>query len=86
MVKRKKHNPGYVSIRSCNQTHKLLEGKVTEVLYTLRGNPKNHKDTGLVGEFREMKAVNQRDRKWIYAILTLIIIPLLWLLFNYFKP
>ena len=75
-----KDNP-YVSLETCNFRHTEIGSKIDEILWILKGDPKNPNDGGgLVGSFRDSK----RDRKWVYALLTMIGIPMFFLLIKYF--
>lgn len=77
---RKNSNPGFVTINACETRHTEIGAKIDEILKILRGNPGNDPDSmGLLGDIRDMK----RDRKWIYALLTIIGIPTLFLLVQY---
>lgn len=77
-MKKKKDNP-YVSFETCNARHIAVDGKLTEILCTLRGNPDASGDLGIMGDVRDIK----RDKKWVYALLTLIGIPVLFLIVKF---
>lgn len=76
---KKRGNPGYVTNAACRARYGKVDMKMTEILHTLTGNPKDHNDLGLVGDVRDIK----RDRKWIYALITLIGVPTMFLLIKY---
>ena len=80
MSKKKKNNPNpYVSHSVCSARYGKLDSKITEILHTLTGNPRDHEDLGLVGEVRDIK----RDRRWILGLITLIGIPVFLFLIKY---
>ena len=76
----KKKDCPYVTVSSCNKTHTALDQKVTEILWGFKGNPGEPGDLGMAGDIRDIK----RDKKWIYAILTLVCIPVVFLLVEFF--
>jgi len=65
-----KDNP-YVTLETCNIRYNAIDKKVTEILWALKGNPNVPEDLGIMGQLRDIK----RDRKWIYALITCIAIP-----------
>ena len=82
---KKRDNPD-VSIQTCNMRHENLNSNIgslnsnmNEVIKILRGTGEID-DTGLVGAVRDIR----RDRKWIYALLTLLGIPTIFLIINFF--
>jgi len=74
-----KQNP-FVHLEFCDARHTQVNTKLDEILWVLKGDPKNTKDGGIIGEMRDQR----RDRKWIYAILTMIGIPIIFLLIEFF--
>lgn len=87
MTKRKGKNNPYVTLETFTTRHEMLLNKidrnatkVTEILWLLKGNPNAPGDMGIMGEIRDIK----RDRKWFYALLTLIGLPLFFFLIKYF--
>ena len=77
-----KDNP-YVSLATCDLRTKAIGDRVEQVISKIdiltnlvRGNPAVPEDMGLCGDIRDIK----RDRKWIYGIITVIVIPILYLL------
>lgn len=68
-------NPGFVTIPNCDFRHGQINAKMDEILWVLKGDPKDPKDGGIIGEMRDQR----RDKRWIYAFLTLIGIPSLFL-------
>lgn len=81
MAPRKKKNPNFVTLKICNQRHLELSKSITEILHILKGDPNKFDDLGLLGAIRDIK----RDRKWIYALITLIGLPILFWLLSQFK-
>lgn len=80
MAKKKKNpNNPHVTISLCNERYGLLDTKITEILYLLKGNPRSHKDLGIMGELQNI----QRDKRWVYGLITLIGIPVFFLLLQY---
>lgn len=69
-----KQNP-FVHLEFCNTRHLSLDNKMNEILWILKGDPKNPKDGGIIGEMRDQR----RDRRWIYALITIIGVPTLFL-------
>jgi len=73
---KKKDNP-YVSIETCNLRYNNLNANLNKILEILRGDEKVN--FGLIGDIRDIK----RDRKWIYILLTVIGVPIIFLLIEY---
>jgi hypothetical protein len=67
-----RENP-HVYIETCNIRHGILESKVNNILTCLRGNTRDPKDMGLVGEVR---AINTYI-KIAMALITLIGVPII---------
>ena len=74
---KKKDNP-YVSAETCSLRHQGLDSKINEIIKILKGTGELD-NMGLLGEIRDIK----RDRKWIYILLTVIGIPIVFLLIEY---
>ena len=74
-----KQNP-FVHLEFCDARHLEVNKKLDQVLFTLKGNPNIPEDLGMMGQLRDIK----RDRKWIYALLTMIGIPVFFLMIKYF--
>lgn len=69
-----------VSVNACNIRHQTLDKNISEILNILKGNSDVPGDMGLMGDIRDIK----RDKKWTYALLTIIGIPVLLMVIRYF--
>lgn len=90
MARRKKNNPGFISIATCNMRYgkikdslDVLKTQNKEILQTLAGNPKDHTDLGLQGDVQVIKKTTKLNRKIIYALIALFGTPVLILIINY---
>jgi hypothetical protein len=73
-----KQNP-FVHMGFCDARHIAVDRKLDLVLYAIKGNPEIPEDLGMMGELRDIK----RDRKWIYAVLTMIGVPIIFLIIQF---
>jgi hypothetical protein len=73
-----KQNP-FVHLEFCNARHMATNVKLDQILFAVKGNPNVPEDLGMMGDLRDIK----RDRKWIYALLTILGVPTIFLVINF---
>jgi hypothetical protein len=73
-----KQNP-FVHMEFCDVRHMEVNKKLDQILFAVKGNPSVPEDMGMMGDLRDIK----RDKKWIYAMLTIIGAPTIFLIIQF---